>query len=102
MVEGVERGSNPEPAPTKEPPVQRLRDGSIMNQPQRAPLDSLKTLPSVENIVRAKTDKEALPFIRSCKDAKTLRIAHKQLRELGMHLRAMKVERRLTELPPGF
>jgi len=75
---------------------------NIMNQPQRAPIDSLIKGSSIEGIVQEPNGHVASKQIKGCQDAKTLKIAHKQLRELGKHKRAVEVERRLLELPPGF
>lgn len=81
---------------------QRLRGGNVLNQKQRAPLDSLKASPTVQSIVGAKSDQAAVGAINSCRDTKVLKISQKLLRERGLHNRADQVAYRLGQLPPGF
>ena len=75
---------------------------NTMSQPAMTASDNLKQPISLDTIVRNPSDASAIDAINKCRDWHMLKIASKQLRNLGNKPALEKaVEKRLGTIPPG-
>jgi hypothetical protein len=75
---------------------------NTMTQPAMAPVSDLSPEITIDTIVRNPSKTSALDAISKCRNYQTLKLAHKQLRQLGNKQDLEKaVQHRLLTVPPG-